>query len=99
MIEDYCTGMCINSVAVCCIELFSPLCHNTNTMNLSRSEGFVVPEELGAAELGRPVSSNRETPEGKTSTKIGRIGRPGIATYDTNRVIVTIFFFENVHRP
>lgn len=47
-------------------------------VNVFRSEDLVVPEELGAAELGRPVSSNRETPEGKTSPQIGRPGWPGI---------------------
>ena len=47
-------------------------------VNVFRSEDLVVPEELGAAELGRSVSSNRETPEGKTSPQIGRPGWPGI---------------------
>lgn len=31
-----------------------------------RSEGPAVSEEPGAEELGRPVSSNRETPERET---------------------------------
>lgn len=68
------------------------VCHYTVMVNVFRSEDLVIPEEPGVEGLGWPVPSNRETPEGKTSSQTGRPDRPGIATYKIySSVIVTIY--------
>lgn len=75
-----------------CVVFVSDVCTNITPLTdcmmmpsecifVFRSEGLVVPEEPGVEGLGRPVSSDRETSEGETSSQTGGAGGKGTTTF------------------